>query len=89
MNTEIEHLTDNNVRLTITVTEEEFEPAIDKAFKTLAGQVRMPGFRPGKAPRALIEKQIGYEAGRSQAINDSLPDFYVDAIDEADLDPVD
>lgn len=89
MNTEIEHLADNNVRLTITIPEAEFEPAIDKAFKVLAKQVRLPGFRPGKAPRQILEKQIGYEAGRSQAINDSLPQFYVDAIEETDLDPVD
>lgn len=89
MNTEIEHLVDNNIRLTITIPETEFEPAIDKAFKSLAGQVRLPGFRPGKAPRAILEKQIGYEAGRSQALNDSLPEFYVDAITENDIDPVD
>lgn len=89
MNTEIEHLADNNVRLTITIPEAEFEPAIDKAFRVLAKQVRLPGFRPGKAPRKILEKQIGYEAGRSQALNDSLPLFYVDAVEEIDLDPVD
>lgn len=89
MNTEIEHLADHNVRLTITIPEAEFDTAIDKAFKTLAKQVRLPGFRPGKAPRKILEKQIGYEAGRSQALNDSLPQYYIDAIEESDLDPVD
>ncbi|MFN8016117.1 MAG: trigger factor [Acidimicrobiia bacterium] len=89
MNTEIEHLADNNIRLTITVPEQEFEKSIDEAFKKLATQVRLPGFRPGKAPRKLLEKQIGYEAGRAQAINDSLPKYYIDAVDENDIDPVD
>ncbi len=89
MNTEIEHLADNNVRLTITIAEAEFDTAIDKAFKTLAHQVRLPGFRPGKAPRKILEKQIGYEAGRAQALNDSLPQYYIDAIADSDIDPVD
>lgn len=89
MNTEIEHLADNHVRLTITIPEVEFDTAIDKAFKVLAKQVRLPGFRPGKAPRKILEKQIGYEAGRSQALNDSLPQYYIDAVEEIDIDPVD
>ena len=59
MNTEIEHLADHNVRLTITITEAEVETAIDKAFKTLAKQVRLPSFRPMKATRKIREKQIG------------------------------
>lgn len=89
MNTEIEHLADNNIRMTITIPANEFETSIDKAFKTLATQVRLPGFRPGKAPRKILEKQIGYEAGRAQALNDSLPQYYVDAVDSNDVDPVD
>lgn len=89
MNTEIEHLADNKLRLTITIPEAEFETSIDKAFRKLATQVRLPGFRPGKAPRKLLEKHIGYEAGRAQAINDSLPQYYIDAIDQEDIDPVD
>ncbi len=89
MNTEIEHLADNNVRLTITIPETEFDTSIDKAFKTIAKQVRIPGFRPGKAPRKMLEKQVGYEAGRSQALNDYLPQYYIDAVEETDLDPVD
>jgi len=89
MNTEIEHLSDNKIRMTVTISEAEFETSIDKAFKTLAKQVRLPGFRPGKAPRQILEKQIGYEAGRAQALNDYLSQYYVDALDENDVDPVD
>ena len=89
MNTQIEHLVENSIRLTITVPENEFEKSIDAAFKTIAKQVRLPGFRPGKAPRKILEKQVGYEAGREQALNDSLGEYYVTAIDENDLDPID
>ena len=89
MNTQIEHLVENSIRLTITVPENEFEKSIDAAFKTIAKQVRLPGFRPGKAPRKILEKQVGYEAGREQALNDSLGEYYVAAIDENDLDPID
>jgi trigger factor len=89
MNTDIEHLADNTVRMTITIPADEFETSIDKAFKTLAREVRLPGFRPGKAPRQILEKHIGYEAGRAQALNDYLPQYYVDAVDENDVDPVD
>ena len=60
MNTQIEHLVENSIRLTITVPENEFEKSIDAAFKTIAKQVRLPGFRPGKAPRKILEKQVGY-----------------------------
>ncbi len=89
MNTEIEHLADHKVRMTITIEEKEFEKSIDKAFKTLAKEVRLPGFRPGKAPRQILEKHIGYEAGRAQALNDYIPHYYIDAVDENDVDPVD
>jgi trigger factor len=89
MQTKIEHLAENSIRMTITVSEEEFEKSIDQAFKTLAKQVRLPGFRPGKAPRKILEQQIGLAAGREQALNDSIGEYYVQAIDENDIDPID
>ena len=89
MQTKIEHLVENSIRLTITVPEEEFEKSIDQAFKTIAKQVRLPGFRPGKAPRKILEQQVGKEAGREQALNDSLGEYYIVAIDENDIDPID
>ena len=89
MQTKIEHLVVNSIRLTITVPEEEFEKSIDQAFKTIAKQVRLPGFRPGKAPRKILEQQVGKEAGREQALNDSLGEYYIVAIDENDIDPID
>ena len=64
MKADLETLSDTpdlepKVKLTVQVEEAELEPAIEAAWKEIAKEVRIPGFRPGKAPRALMEKQIG------------------------------
>ena len=66
----------------------EFERAIDAAFRKLAREVRVPGFRPGKAPRKLLEARLGTDIAREQALRDSLPEFYVDAVNEHDVDVI-
>lgn len=78
----------NKVKLTVTLEDSELETALEKAFKKIAGQVNIPGFRRGKAPRALLEVQIGTEAARAQALNDSLPDYCMDAIRQSELDAI-
>jgi trigger factor len=88
MDTSVEPLEANRVKLHIAVTEAEFEPAIDAAFRKLAGEVRIPGFRPGKAPRRLLEARFGPEVGREQALKDGLPGFYADAVVSEDLDVI-
>ena len=84
----IEPLEGNKVKLSIEVDGPEFEPAIDAAFKKIAREVRIPGFRPGKAPRRVIESHIGAGAGRAQALNDSLPEFYSDAVVTHEVDVI-
>jgi len=76
------------VKLHVTVPAAEFEKAIDAAFRKIAGEVRIPGFRPGKAPRRLLEARLGTEAAREQALQDALPQFYVDAVNEHDVDVI-
>jgi trigger factor len=88
MDTSVETLEANKVKLHIAVTEAEFEPAIDAAFRKLAHEVRIPGFRPGKAPRRLLEARFGSEVGREQALKDGLPGFYADAVVSEDLDVI-
>ena len=88
MNSTVESVEGNKVKLHITVPADEFERAIDAAFRKLAHEVRVPGFRPGKAPRRLLEARLGTEAAREQALRDSLPDFYVDAVTEHDVDVI-
>ena len=88
MDTSVETLEANKVKLHIAVSEAEFEPAIDAAFRKLAHEVRIPGFRPGKAPRRLLEARFGAEVGREQALKDGLPGFYADAVVAEDIDVI-
>jgi trigger factor len=88
MDTTVETLDDNKVRLTVTVPESEFERAVDAAFKKLAREVRLPGFRPGKAPRKLLEARLGTDVARQQALRDGLPEYYSQAVIDLDVDPI-
>lgn len=88
MDTTVETLEGNKVRLRVAVPASEFEAAIDAAFRKLAREVRIPGFRPGKAPRRLLEAHLGTEIAREQALRDSLPDYYSKAIEVEALDTI-
>jgi trigger factor len=78
----------SRVRVRVTVPADEFERAIDDAFRKLAREVRIPGFRPGKAPRQLLEARLGSDIAREQALQDALPRYYVDAVNEHDVDVI-
>ena len=80
MKSTVEALEGNKVKLSVEIDEQEFESAVDAAFKKIAREVRIPGFRPGKAPRRVLESHIGAGAGRAQALNDALPEYYSDAV---------
>ncbi len=86
--TTVEPLEGNKVKLSVEVDEGEFSSAIDAAFRKIARQVKIPGFRPGKAPRQIIEARVGIEAARQEALSDSLPDFYERALKENDIEPI-
>lgn len=88
MQSTVESVDGNKVKLHVTVPADEFERAIDAAFRKLAREVRVPGFRPGKAPRRLLEARLGTDLAREQALRDSLPEFYVDAVTEHDVDVI-
>lgn len=84
----VEPLEGNKVKLSVEVDEGEFEEALDAAFRRMASQVRIPGFRPGKAPRKLLEARIGREAARQEALRESLPDYYAQALRDTDVDAI-
>ena len=88
METTVEALEGNKVRLRVAVPASEFEAAIDAAFRKLAREVRIPGFRPGKAPRRLLEAHLGPEIAREQALRDALPEYYSQAVVAEDLDTI-
>jgi len=83
-----ETLDDNKVKLSIEVDESEVDKAVDAAFRKLAREVRIPGFRPGKAPRRLLEARLGTETARQEAIREALPDYYEKALHDNDVEPI-
>lgn len=86
--TSVEELADNKVRLHVSIPAAEFEQAIDAAFRKLAGEIKVPGFRPGKAPRKLLEARLGPDVARDQALRDSLPGYYTKAVESEELDTI-
>ena len=88
MKSTVETLDDNRVKLSVEVDEEIFDVAVDAAFKRIAKEVRMPGFRPGKAPRRLLEAQFGSAVGREEALREAMPEYYAQAVIEHDVDVV-
>ncbi len=84
-----EVLEDNKVRIAVEVDEGEVEAALASAAKTLARQVRIPGFRPGRAPRPVVEARIGGpRALRDEALRELLPDLYARAVSETEVEPI-
>lgn len=83
-----EKLEKSRVALTIAVSPEDFEAAINKAYLKMRKNIQMPGFRPGKAPRKIIEQMYGVEVFYEEAVNIVLPDAYESAIKEQELDVV-
>ncbi len=88
MRSTIEPLEGNKVKLSVEVDEAEFEPALNAAFKKIGQEVRIPGFRPGKVPRRIIEARIGAEAARHEALRATLPEYYVAALKETETDAI-
>ncbi len=85
----VEKIEKNVVGFEFSVSAEEFEKAIEKAYRKNVGKISLQGFRKGKAPRQLIEKFYGKEIFYEDAINIVLPDAYEKAIKENDVQPVD
>ena len=83
-----ENLEKSQVKLTIEVGAEEFEKAVNKAYLQMRGKMNVPGFRPGKAPRKMIESMYGAEVFYEEAVNAVLPDAYESAVDEQKLEVV-
>jgi trigger factor len=79
----------NLVRLSVEIDEPEFDRAVGDVVRTLARQVRVPGFRPGKVPRKVLEARMGGAGAlRAEALRESLPDFYARAVVDTELDPI-
>lgn len=88
MKSTVEQLSPTRVRINVEVPFEELKPDFDRAYKALAQQIRVPGFRPGKAPAKLLEARVGRGAVLEQVVNDALPGRYSEAVTTQELKPL-
>ena len=85
MSVQVENLEKSMAKLTIEVSAEQFEAAMQKAYIKNKGRIQLPGFRKGKAPRAMIEKMYGAGIFYEDAANEIIPEAYEEAAKESGL----
>ncbi len=88
MKSAVETLGPTRAKLTVEVPFDELKPSLDAAYKKIAQQISVPGFRKGKVPATLIDRQVGRGAVLDEAINEALPRLYVQALQENDIQPL-
>jgi trigger factor len=84
----VETLSPTRAKLTVEVPFEELKPSLDAAYKRIAQQINVPGFRRGKVPAAIIDRQVGRGPVLDEAINEALPQLYVQALQDNDIQPL-
>lgn len=88
MKSAVENLTPTRVKLNVEVPFEELKPSIDEAYKTVASQIQVPGFRKGKVPSKLIDQRVGRGYVLETAINEGLNGWYQAAVQESGIRPL-
>jgi trigger factor len=84
----LETLNPTRVRLTVEVPFDELKPSLDAAYKTIGSQINVPGFRAGKVPARIIDQRVGRDAVLQEAVNEALPRFYGQAVQDNKLRPL-
>src|SRR3984893_4702275 len=88
MTVTLERKAASQVALQVEATADEVEAAVRASVRRLAGRVRIPGFRPGKAPAAMVERAVGWETIRHETVDHLVPELYRRAVDETGVEPV-
>ncbi len=88
MKTSVEQIDGHTVKLTVTVPAADVDQAIERAYREIAKRVKVPGFRPGKVPRPVIDNQVGRDYVLSEAQEDVLQQSYLAAVDSEELSPI-
>jgi trigger factor len=83
--TDVEELSPTRVRLSVEVPFDELKPSLDKAYREVGRQVRIPGFRPGRVPPPVIDRRVGRDVVLTQAVNDAIPELYTKAVTDSDV----
>ncbi|HEV3474157.1 MAG TPA: trigger factor, partial [Actinomycetota bacterium] len=89
MESTLQELPDHKVKITVDVAPPDVGPVMDLAYRHLAEQVNVPGFRKGKVPRKVVDTQVGREAVLREFLEHALPTFYLRAVREHELAPID
>ncbi len=85
MKSTVENLNPTRVKLTVEVPFDELKPNFDRAYKALAGQVNIPGFRRGKVPAKILDARLGRGTILTEVVNEAVPQKYNEAVGEAKL----
>ncbi len=88
MQTTLEDTERHTVRMTVEVPPDEYRKDLDRAYRKVAGQVRIPGFRKGKAPRQVIDAMVGRDVVLDEFVHDFVPEYYAKAVNEHELIPI-
>ncbi len=88
MKSTVEKLSPTRVRINVEVPFTELQPDFDTAFKQMAKQIRMPGFRPGKVPVKLLESRVDKQAMFDQVVGDAVPSRYSEAVTTSEVQPL-
>jgi trigger factor len=88
METTVETVEPHTVKLTIEVPTEEFGKDLDRTYRSIANEIKIPGFRKGKVPKQIIDTQIGRDAIFEQFVNTSVPAYFRKAVTDEDLAPI-
>ena len=88
MKSDVETLNPTRLMLTVEAPYDELKPSLDAAYASIASQVTVPGFRKGKVPPRIIDQRFGRGAVLEEAVNDALPKFYLQAVQEREVRPL-
>ncbi len=88
MKYDVETLNPTRVKLSVEVPFDELKPSVDAAYKKIASEINIPGFRKGKVPSMIIDQRVGRDTVLIEAVNDALPSLYMKALDDNDLIPL-
>lgn len=88
METTIETTEKHTVKLTVEIAPDEYEKELDATYRSIANQVKIPGFRKGKVPKQIIDAQIGRDVVRDEFLEHAVPQYYRQAVSEQDLAPI-
>ena len=88
MQTTVERPEKHTVKLTVEVEPEDFAKDLDRAYRSIANQVKIPGFRKGKVPRRIIDTQVGHDVVMEEFLSSAVPVYFREAVREQDLAPI-